>query len=112
MIGANMKAKVCLVTGASTGVGRETARNLAALGATVAIVSKDPGRGEEALQDIRSSTGNSDVHLLLADLGSMKDTRRLAAEVKARFPRLDLLINNAGLIPTARVVSPEGLNSR
>ena len=102
---------VAIVTGASTGIGRETARGLAAMGATVVIMSKDKGRGDAAVADIRATSGNDRVSGMLGDLASIQDTRRLAAEFTATHDRLDILVNNAGIIPGERTVTADGLET-
>ena len=102
---------VAIVTGASTGIGRETARGLATLGATVVIMSKDKGRADAAVADIRTDSGNERVSGMLGDLASIQDTRRLAAEFTASHDRLDILVNNAGIIPGERTVTADGLET-
>jgi NAD(P)-dependent dehydrogenase (short-subunit alcohol dehydrogenase family) len=104
-----MKGKICLVTGATAGIGTVTARELARMGATVVAVGRDPARGQATVDAIRSETGNSDVHLLRCDLSSQADVRRLAAEYKERFQRLHVLVNNAGAINGERKLSPDGI---
>lgn len=98
-----MEGKVCLVTGANSGVGRETALGLARRGATVVMVCRDPVRGAAAQQAIQAESGNAAIDLLAADLATQGAVRALAAAVLQRYPRLDVLINNAGaLYPTRR----------
>ncbi|MCH7939152.1 MAG: SDR family NAD(P)-dependent oxidoreductase, partial [Candidatus Marinimicrobia bacterium] len=92
-----MQGKTCLVTGANTGIGKETARELAARGAQVLMVCRNREKGEAALGDIVETTGNENVVLLLADLASLEQVRSLGAQVNRDYPRLDVLINNAGL---------------
>lgn len=93
-----MAGRVCVVTGASTGIGRETALELAGLGAAVLITCWDRGRGEAALAEIKQRSGNPEVELLTADFAVQAEVRRLAAAVLERCPRLDVLINNAGIL--------------
>jgi NAD(P)-dependent dehydrogenase (short-subunit alcohol dehydrogenase family) len=104
----SMKGKVCLVTGANSGIGKATALGLAKLGATVAIVSRDRAKGEAALADIRANSGNQNVDLLVADLSSMQSVRQLAADFRAKYQRLDVLINNAGTFLPKRVPTVDG----
>ena len=104
-----MKNKICLVTGASSGIGKATALGLARLGATVIIVCRNRSSGEAALSDIKMTSGNDNIHLLVADLASQESVRRLAAEFIKGFQRLDVLINNAGTYSTRRQLTSEGL---
>jgi NAD(P)-dependent dehydrogenase (short-subunit alcohol dehydrogenase family) len=86
-----------LVTGATDGLGRSVARELASAGATVLLHGRSGRRLEETLREIRDATGNDRVHSHLADLSSLEQVRRLAEEVERDHPRLDLLVNNAGI---------------
>ena len=106
-----MKARICLVTGASAGIGKVTARELARMGATVVAVARDAGRGQAAVDEIRRESGNADVHLMLADLSSQADVRRLAAEYLRKYDRLHVLVNNAGTVLGERVVTVDGLEA-
>ncbi|HEX6913540.1 MAG TPA: SDR family NAD(P)-dependent oxidoreductase [Longimicrobium sp.] len=87
--------KVALVTGGTSGIGRETALGLAKLGAAVTIVGRGHDRGVKAVETIQCASGNADVELLTADLSSLGDVRSLAERFAARHGRLDLLVNNA-----------------
>jgi len=104
-----LKGRVCLVTGGSSGIGKATALALANQGAEVIIVNHNLARGEAALQDIRSRSGNSKVHLMLADLSSQDEIRRLAADFESHFERLDVLVNVAGTLFFKRQLSEDGL---
>jgi NAD(P)-dependent dehydrogenase (short-subunit alcohol dehydrogenase family) len=86
-----------LVTGATDGLGRSVAGQLAAAGATVLLHGRDPARGEQALREMRERTGNDQLQFFLADFSSLEEVRRLAEEVAAEHSRLDVLINNAGI---------------
>ncbi|MCJ2130260.1 SDR family oxidoreductase [Methylobacterium sp. E-045] len=101
--------KICLVTGATSGIGRETALGLARAGARVGIVGRDAGRIDETASRIRDAVPGSVIDLFLADLSSQAEVRRLAAEVRALYPRLDVLVNNAGAIFDARHLTVDGL---
>ena len=102
-----MNGKVCLVTGGTSGIGRVTARVLAERGAEVIIVGRNAARARETAEEISSLTGRP-VSVMLADLSSLEETRRLAAEVRAGFPKVAVLVNNAGNLFTSREVTPEG----
>lgn len=104
-----MHGKTALITGGSSGIGLETARGLARRGARVVIVGRNPQKTADAVRNLRESTGSSEIHNLLADLSSMAETRRLAADFNARYDRLDLLINNAGGVFQKRTFTAEDL---
>ncbi len=104
-----MAGKVCLVTGGSSGVGRATAMGLAALGARLFLVSRDPQRGQQAAEAIREATGNRQVEFLPCDLSLQRDVRRLAREVAERLPALHVLANCAGLLSLRRELTEEGI---
>ena len=105
-----MDGKVALVTGGTSGIGKATAMALAAMGADVVVVGRDRERGERAAAEIRAQTG-SRVDLALADLASQAGVRELAEGFKGRYDRLDVLINNAGLVQSTRTESPDGLET-
>ncbi len=107
----NMSGKTVLVTGASSGIGKVTAIEIAKMGATVGIVCRDKGRGEQALQEIHAAAGNSSARLFLADLAVQKDIRRVAQELLEAYPKLHVLVNNAGLILGERKVTPDGFEA-
>jgi NAD(P)-dependent dehydrogenase (short-subunit alcohol dehydrogenase family) len=106
-----MKDKVCMITGASSGIGKATAVDLARMGATVVTVCRDQGRGEATLAEIKAATGNPNVDLLLADLSSQAAIRQLAKEFKAHYPQLHVLINNAGVALSKRSVTVDGIET-
>jgi NAD(P)-dependent dehydrogenase (short-subunit alcohol dehydrogenase family) len=106
-----MSGKVCLVTGATSGIGKQTALGLARLGATVIIVARDAARAEVAADQIRRHVPPAQVEILTADLSRLAQVRRLAEEVLARHDRLDVLINNAGVIMTRRQLTADGLET-
>lgn len=100
--------KVAVVTGANTGIGKETARELARMGASVALVCRRQSTGETARQEIISDTANDDVALYTADFGSLAQIRAVAGKLKAAYPAIHILVNNAGIIYPQRQVSEEG----
>ena len=104
-----MQGKVCLVTGATSGIGAVTAEALARNGATVAIVGRSPKKSADIVDRIKSQTGNTKVDYLLSDLSSFNEIRRLAKEFKTRFARLDILINNAGGLFMKRQTTVDGI---
>jgi NAD(P)-dependent dehydrogenase (short-subunit alcohol dehydrogenase family) len=103
-----VKGKICLVTGASSGIGRVAALELARKGATVVMLVRNRERGEEVRQAISAETGNDKVELLLADFASLDAVRAAAAEFLGRYQRLDVLLNNAGLYLGERQISADG----
>ncbi len=103
-----MTGKLCLVTGANSGIGLATATKLARMGAHVVMVCRDAARGEAARDQIRQLTGNHQVDLLQADLADLSQVRGVAEDYQARYPRLDVLIHNAGLMKKRREVSADG----
>jgi NAD(P)-dependent dehydrogenase (short-subunit alcohol dehydrogenase family) len=88
---------VILVTGSTDGLGKSTARDLAAAGATVLLHGRDPERGDAAVREIREETDNDRLHYYVADFSSLEEVHRLADEVAADHDRLDVLVNNAGI---------------
>ncbi len=106
-----MHGKVCLVTGANSGIGKSTALALARKGATVVMVCRSRDRGEAARADITTQSGNESVDLLIADLSSQRAIRQVAEEFCRRYERLDALVNNAGTILGTRRVTEDGLEA-
>lgn len=104
-----MDGKVALVTGASSGVGLAAADGLARLGATVWLAVRDLERGQKAREEILRSSGNSDVHVGHCDLSSLESVRRFAGQVQVDCQRLDVLINNAGVLTGSRELSVDGI---
>jgi NAD(P)-dependent dehydrogenase (short-subunit alcohol dehydrogenase family) len=103
-----LAGKTCVVTGATSGIGEETALALARDGARVVIVARSPERGAKALERIRSETGNERVELVLADLASLAEIRRLAQELLSACPQIHVLVNNAGVVNLERRVTVDG----
>jgi len=103
-----MDGKTVLVTGASSGIGKATATQLAGLGARVVMVSRTESRGIRARDDMLRATPDADVDLLVADLSTTTAIRRLAEEFTAKHRRLDVLLNNAAILTTRRTLTPEG----
>jgi NAD(P)-dependent dehydrogenase (short-subunit alcohol dehydrogenase family) len=91
-----MDGKICVVTGANSGIGKETALGLAQLGAHVVMVCRNADKGKEALPEIRVASKSSQVDLLIADMSSQASVRALAEQIRRKYSRLDVLINNAG----------------
>lgn len=104
-----MEDKICLVTGATAGIGEVTARELARLGATVVVVSRNAQKCEATVAEIRQTTGNERVSWLAGDLSSQADCHAVAAGFKARHAELHVLVNNAGAYFRQRRESVDGI---
>ena len=104
----NMNNKTILITGASTGIGLHSAIGLAKLGAQIVMVGRDEKRTAQAVDLVKSQTGNQSISYLLADLSSLQEVRKLAREFKEKHDKLDVLLNNAGAIFLWRKVSVDG----
>jgi len=104
-----MNGKVCVVTGATSGIGAETAKQLARQGATVIVVGRSAQKSAATVAHIRQQTGNAAVEFMLVDLSSQKEIRRLAQQFKSKYQRLDVLVNNAGIVMLRREESVDGI---
>ena len=103
-----MKDKVCVITGATDGIGRAAAYALAAQGARLLLHGRDPDKGAHVVEDLKARTRNSSIEFLQADFSSLNEVRRLAAAILERTPRVDVLANNAGGVFAKRLVSQDG----
>lgn len=106
---STMKGKVCLVTGGTSGIGLETAGGLAELGATVIITGRNEEIGQQIVQDIKARTGNGFIELLISDFSSQKEVHKLADQIKNRYDKIDVLINNAGLYQPEHTLTKDGV---
>jgi NAD(P)-dependent dehydrogenase (short-subunit alcohol dehydrogenase family) len=100
--------RVAVVNGASSGIGKETAKALAAQGWRVIAIGRDPGRSAAAAEEIRAASSGGQVEMIQADLALMADTSRLADDIAARTDRIDVLVNNAGGMARRKVITAEG----
>jgi NAD(P)-dependent dehydrogenase (short-subunit alcohol dehydrogenase family) len=107
----DIRTKTVLITGANSGIGKETAVALASGGARVLMTARDPQKGQAALDEVRTRSDGGQAELLLLDLASMASVRACAAEVLERAPRLQVLINNAGLVLSERQVTEDGFEA-
>ena len=108
-VNSSMQGKICMVTGANSGIGKATALAFAHMGATVVMVCRDHARGEEARSEITTKSRNNAVDLLLADLSSQQSIRQLVEHFKQRYTHLHVLINNAGAAFPGRRETVDGL---
>jgi NAD(P)-dependent dehydrogenase (short-subunit alcohol dehydrogenase family) len=108
-IRADLSGKTSVVTGASAGIGYATARELARLGASVVLAVRSPERGEAARRTIVSATGNAAVEVAPVDLSSQRSIRAFARDLGRRHPRVDVLVNNAGVWLNRKQQSVDGI---
>jgi len=106
---ANMNGRVVVLTGGTSGIGQVAAEAIAAMGARLILVARDPARGEAALQRLRTQSPGAAHAVYYADLSRLKQMKQVAAEIAAAEPRIDVLINNAGALFTPRQVTEDGL---
>ena len=107
-LNANMQGKICIVTGANSGIGKATSLGLAQMGATIVMVCRDRAKGEEAQKQIKTKSGNDAVDLMLADLSSQESIRQLVENFQQHYEQLHVLINNAGVVNLSRRETGDG----
>lgn len=105
---ASLEGKLCVITGATSGIGLETAERLAALGARLVLVGRDREKGAAALARLAQRPAAAPAQMLYADLSRLDEVRHVAAEIAQAAPRIDVLINNAGAIFARRAVTADG----
>ncbi len=108
---AGLDPRTCVITGATAGIGRATAFALARDGFHLGLVCRNRAKGEALCDALRSEAGATDVALFVADLGVQADVRRAAGEILAGFPRLDVLLNNAGVFQTRFEETSDGIET-
>ena len=101
--------RVAIITGAGTGMGFEEAKAVAAKGYYTVMACHHPAEAEARRQEIIRETGNGNVEIIGIELADLSDVRRFADEIKARFDRVDLLMNNAGTIQTGFHLTPDNI---
>src|SRR5271154_3225528 len=106
---ASMSGKICVVTGANSGIGKETTLGLAQMGAHVVMVCRNADKGKTALEEIGAASGSAQLDLLIADMSSQTSVRTVAKRIVEKYRRLDVLINNAGAMSPTRKVSSDGI---
>lgn len=100
--------KIVVITGANAGIGKATALGLAELEATIVMICRDQKRGQAALEEIKDKSGNSNIDLLIADLSSQQQIRKVVEEFKDKYTNLHILINNAGVVLPKRELTVDG----
>lgn len=104
-----MKNKICMVTGATSGMGLITAEALAHKGARVIVVGRNPEKCEQTVKQIKNKTGNSQLDFIIADLSSQEEIRKLAKDFKSKYSELHVLVNNAGGFFIDRQISADDI---
>jgi retinol dehydrogenase-14 len=104
-----MKDKTVIITGASSGIGLATARELARQGALIIMVCRDADRAEAARKDVAGAATGRAPTVFLADLSSQRENRRLAEDIKSKYAKIDVLINNAGAVFARRELTVDGI---
>lgn len=92
-----LQNKTILITGSTDGIGKQTALELAEMGATVIVHGRDANRVKSTVEEIHRSVRSARLESAVADLSSLKQVRQMAEHIQSQFPRLDVLINNAGV---------------
>ena len=105
----NLKDKVCLITGATSGIGKETALALAKEGATIVFTARNPEKGEKVKQELVEATGNENIETMYCNLASLESVRDFVDSFKNKYKNLHVLINNAGIWETKRKESDDGI---
>ncbi len=104
----SMKGKIILITGSTDGIGRQTAFELAGMGASVIVHGRDPERTKNVATEIKETTGNPSVDFFVADFSSLGEVRKFSGQLHEKYDRLDVLINNAGVYMKQKELSKEG----
>jgi NAD(P)-dependent dehydrogenase (short-subunit alcohol dehydrogenase family) len=103
-----MKNKIILITGSTDGIGKQTALDLAEMGASVIVHGRDPERTKNVAAEIKESTGNPSIDFFVADFSSLAEVKRFSNQIHEKYDRLDVLINNAGVYMKQRELSEDG----
>ena len=106
-----MIGKICMITGANSGIGKATALGLGRMGATVVMVCRSRERGEAAMADIKAQNENQSIDPLIADLSSQEAVNQLVHEFNEKYEQLHVLVNNAGIYRTKRTVTVDGIET-
>ena len=101
--------QIFLISGATNGIGFYTAQEISKKNKTVIIIGKNPSKGQRCIKEIKKNTGNNDVHYINGDLSSQEEIKKISDLIKKKFPKIDVLINNAGIMYTKRIESVDGI---
>ena len=103
-----IKDKICLITGANSGIGKQTAFELNRMGANVVMFCRNKQRAENAMNDIKNENGNTNIDLIIGDLADLDSVRQAVSEFKNKYDKLHVLINNAGSINAKKQLTVDG----
>lgn len=106
-----MQDKTILITGGTGGIGKQTALALAKLGTQVIVTGRSQASAEAAISELKQTSGNQQIDMLLADLSTQTGVRSLASQFEQKYRRLDVLINNAGLAESQRRLTDDGVEA-
>lgn len=104
--------RVCLITGATSGIGLATAEGIAQQGFRLVLLARDAHKAKSVIENIKQKTGNQHIEMLDGDLASLRSIRSAVQEFNQRFPRLDILINNAAIVPAKRTATEDGFETQ
>ena len=101
--------RTIVITGGTSGIGMYTAIGVAREGAKIVVTGRDPQRGAKGVETIQRESGNNDISLALGDLSSLAQIRRLATDLRLAHPKIDVLVNNAGMLAASRELTADGI---
>ena len=104
----SLKGRVVVLTGGTSGIGEACAKRFAQLGATLVLVARNAEKAQKVVQELKDSSGNEDIHVVIADLGKQDDVRSVAAEISTGWPVIDVLAHNAGALFNERKRADDG----
>jgi len=107
----DMTGRTCIVTGATSGIGRATALALARAGARLVLVARNPEKAEQTRKELQAARPDAEISVHVADLARLDEIRRVAPLLLADCPRIDVLLNNAGIVSLERKLTPDGFES-
>lgn len=105
----SLSGKICMITGANSGLGLAVAKKIAEQGAETILVCRNQENGEQAVRDVKEIVPDANVKLMICDLSSMKSTRNFIREFQNQYERLDILFNNAAIMKQKRTITEDGL---